>query len=275
LPVLGTLQVGNFQIAVVVISVLAMVAFHRDHKVMGGALLAFAVLSKLSPGVLGIVLLGQRRFRSAAWTAGFGVFFLALSVLTIGVNPLRSFLTYTLARISSGEAFAFLAHGPFNILVNMAPFGLPFKLQLIGLDVGDPWVLARRIGHAYTVVLIILAIVATRRLGDRRTQAMTWMSLLVLAALQSPFAPAYVTVGFLWATTLMAVEVHRLRDGIALVLLWFLLTVKLPISNLPLLAVYSLLQSALGIGVLIWLIVRTARLPESLAPTRAGVAVAV
>jgi hypothetical protein len=77
LPVLGTLQIGNFQIAVVMLSILAMVAFHQDRNVIGGALLAFAILSKISPGIFGVYLLSQRRFRSAAWTAGFGVFFLA------------------------------------------------------------------------------------------------------------------------------------------------------------------------------------------------------
>ena len=263
LPVLATLQIGNFQIAIVMISVLAMVAFHRDRPVIGGALLAFAILSKISPGVFGIVLLAQRRYRSAAWTAGFGVFFLALSVLTLGVNPMKSFLTYTLSRISSGETFAFMDDTPFNIFTNMAPFGLPFKLQLMGFHVGDPWAIARRIGRIYSVLLAILAIVAASRPGDRRTQALIWMSLLVLAATQSPFAPGYVTIGLLWAITLLTVEVRRLRGGIALVLLWFLLTVVPPIPNLQLFAIFSVLQSALTIGVPIWLIVRTTRLPVS------------
>lgn len=160
LPILVTLEVGNFQIAVVVISVLAMVAFERDRPALGGALLAFTILSKISPGVLGIVLLAQRRFRCAAWTAGFGVIYLALSVLTIGVDPMKSFLAYTLPRLSSGVAFAFMDDDTFSILTNMAPFGLPFKLQLLGLKMGDPWAVARRIAHVYSAVLVILSIVA-------------------------------------------------------------------------------------------------------------------
>ncbi len=258
LPVLVTLQVGNFQIAVVVISVLAMVAFERDRPALGGALLALAVLSKVSPAVLGIVLVAQRRFRCAAWTAGFGVVYLALSILTIGVEPMKSFLTYTLPRLSSGEAFAFMDDTPFSILTNMAPFGLPFKLQLIGCDVGDPWVIARRIGRMYSVALAILSILAVRRLGDRRTQALLWMSLLVLAALQSPFAPGYVTIGLLWAITVLTTEVRRLRGGISLLLLWLCITIIPPIPDPHLFAVYSVLQSALVIGVPIWLVVRAA-----------------
>lgn len=259
LPILVTLQVGNFQIAVVVISVLAMVAFDRNRPQLGGALLAFAILSKLSPGVLGIVLLAQRRFRSAAWTAGFGVLFLALSVLTIGVNPMTSFLTYTLPRLGSGEALAFLDDTAFSIITNMAPFGLPFKLQLMGLSVGDPWVLARRIGRAYSVLLALLAFVAARRSGARHGQALIWMSLLVLAALQSPFAPGYVTMGLLWAITLLAASVRGLRGGISLVLMFILLVFVPPISNLKYFAVYSILQMALTLGVPLYLILRTTR----------------
>lgn len=264
LPILVTLQIGNFQIAVVVLAVLAMVAFDRDRHALGGALLAFTILAKISPGLLGVYLLVQRRWRSAAWTAGFGVFFLALSLLTEGVNPLVSFLSPTLARISSGETFKFLDDTVFNIVTNMAPFGLPFKLGLMGIEIDDPWSVAGPIGRVYTVALLILTVIAARRNRDRRGQALTWLSLLVLAALQSPFAPGYVTIGLLWAVTLLAVEVRRPRGGVALVLLWLGLTVVLPTGDERLLAVYSVLQSLLTIGVSIWLVTRRPPHTESM-----------
>lgn len=254
LPVLGTLQIGNFQIAVVMLSILAMVAFHQDRNVIGGALLAFAILSKISPGIFGVYLLAQRRFRSAAWTAGFGVFFLLLSLLLHGVSPIQSFLTYTLTRISSGEAFSFLAEGQFNVLTNMSLFGFPFKLQLLGVAVSDPWTVARRLGRIYSVVLVLLAFFAAYRQGDRRTQALTWMSLLVLSALQSPFAPGYVIIGLLWAITLLAVEVQRARGAVTLLVLWIVLTI-VPHLSVSLLGIFSILQSAVTIGVPIWLII--------------------
>lgn len=260
LPVLATLQVGNFQVAVVVLSVLAMVAFHERREATGGALLAFTILSKISPGVLGVVLLAERRWRSAAWSAGFGALLLALSVVTLGVDPLASFFTYTIPRLGSGEVFAFMDDDPFSVITNMSPFGLPFKLQLIGLDVGDPWILARRLGRGYSVVLVALAVFAAlRRSGDRRTQAVTWMSLLVLAALQSPFAPGYTLMALLWALTLLAVEVGTLRAGVALALLWLGLVVVVPWSDLSLFAAHSVLQSALAVAVPVWLILRPRR----------------
>ena len=264
LPVLVTLQVGNFQIAVIVLSVLAMVAFHKGRDATGGALLAFTILSKISPGVLGVVLLAQRRWRSAAWSAGFGAIFLALSALTLGVNPIESFFTFMLPRLGSGEVFAFMDDDPFSVLTNMSPFGLPFKLQLMGLDVGDPWVLGRRLGRGYSVVLVVLAVLAAvRRPGGRRTQAVTWMSLLVLAALQSPFAPGYTLIALLWAITLLVVEVDTVRGGIALVLLWLGLVVVVPWSDLSLFAAHSIVQSTLAVGVPVWLIFRAARRPVS------------
>ena len=266
LPVLATLQIGNFQIAVVSLAVLAMVAFHRDRPALGGALLAFAILSKISPGILGIVLLAQRRWRSALWTAAFGVLWLALSVLTLGVQPMRAFLTYTLGRLSSGAAFGFLDDTLFNITTNLAPFGLPFKLQLIGLDVGDPWVLARRMGRVYTVALVTLAAIASRHSRDRRSQAMMWLSLVVLAALQSPFAPAYVAIGLLWAITLLSVEIRNIVSGFFLVSLWLLLTVFPPVPDPTMLAILSVLRSLFTLALPAWLIVRAARQPAPPAP---------
>lgn len=258
IPVLVTLQVGNFQVAAVMLSVLAMVAFHEDRPALGGALLAFAILSKLSPGVLGIVLLAQRRWLAAAWSAGFGLVFVALSLAVHGVEPMTSFLTYTLPRLGSGEAFGFMDDDALSLVTNMAAFGLPFKLELMGFDAGEPWVVGRWLGRAYSIVLIVVVGVVARQRGDRRSQALIWMSLVVLAALQSPFAPGYTLIGLLWAITLLGAEVRGFRGGVALVLLWLVLTVVPPI-DVPALAGYSVLQSALAMGVPLWLIVRAVR----------------
>lgn len=263
LPILITFQIGNFQIATVVLSVLAMVALYRGRSATGGMLLALTILSKVSPGILGVVLLVQRRIRSAAITAGFGVFLLALSVLRFGTKPIKAFLTYALPRLSSGRAFPFMETEA-GILTNMSPFGIPFKLRLLGLDVGDPWHIARRIAQIYTVGLIVLAICAARRRPDRLGQAITWMALLVLAALQSPFAPGYVTIGLLWATTLLAVEVRSRRGGIGLVLLWLIVLVVPPGLRPATLAVQSMVQTAVTIAFSVWLIVRRPRSPEPL-----------
>lgn len=268
IPILITLQIGNFQLATVVLSILAMVALDRGRSATGGALLALTILSKVSPGILGVVLLTQRRLRSAAITAGFGVLLFALSVLRFGTKPVRAFLTYALPRLSSGRAFPFMDTDS-GILTNMSPFGIPFKLHFLGLDIGDPWHVARRIAQVYTVGLVLLAITVARRQGDRRDRALTWMALLVLAALQSPFAPGYVTIGLVWAMTLLAVEVRSVPGAIGVAFLGLFILFTPPGVRPETMALQSMVQTALTIGVSAWLIVRRPRMAfENATPER-------
>ena len=265
LPILITLQIGNFQLAAVTFALVAMVALERGRAATGGALFALTILAKISPGILGVVLLAQRRFRDAALTAAFGVVLLALAVLLFGRDPMVSFVTYALPRLNSGAAFPFM-DTPSGILTNQSPFGVVFKLRLLGLDVGDPWRLAPRIAHAYTLALVLLATLAARRPGDRRERAVTWMSLLVLSALQSPFCPAYATLGLLWATTLLAVEVRRLLGAMGLIALWLMILVVPPWLSVEVRVVQSMVQTAVILGVCGWLVARAPRGPDASSP---------
>lgn len=257
-PFLVTLQIGNFHLAATVLAVLAMVALDRGRAKTGGALLAMAILSKIAPGLLGVVLLVQRRFREAAFAAGFGALLLALALLAFGTNPAWSFVTTALPRLSSGEAFPFM-DTPYGIATNMAPFGVPFKLQVLGVETGDPWQIGRVVARVYTIGLVILAIIAARRLGDRRDQAIRWMALLTLASFQSPFAPAYSTIGLLWATTLLAVEVRRAREAVAVIALWPAILFAPLGQSVETFATISMAQTALTIGVSVWLVARAPR----------------
>lgn len=268
-PILVMLQIGNFHPAAVVLAVLAMVAFDRRRPAVGGALLAFTILAKVSPGILGVVLLVQRRWREAAYTAAFGALLLAISVLRFGVQPLRSFVTYALPRLSSGTAFPFMATAS-GIRTNVSPFGIPFKLQLLGVDVGDPNVLARGIGHVHTLGVVLLAVIAARRGGDRREQALRWMALLVVAALQSPFAPGYIAIGIIWATTLLIVEVRGPLPAVALIALWPALLLSPPGLQPSAQAILGILQTALCVAVSVWLIARSPAADASLVPSEAA-----
>lgn len=257
-PILLTLQIGNFHLAATVLSVLAMVALAGGRSATGGALLAMAILSKISPGILGIVLLVQRRVRASVLAAGFGALLLALSLLLFGTDPIRSFITTALPHLSTGAAFPFMDTEA-GIATNMSPFGIPFKLKLLGFDVGDPWHLGPWVSRVYTIGLLLLAVASARRRGDRRDQAIRWMSLLVLAAMQSPFSPAYSTFALLWATTLLSVEVQRTRDAVALIALWPAILYGGQGLDPLAQATLSIAQTALIVGVSAWLVVRPAR----------------
>ncbi len=93
------------------------------------------------------------------------------------------------------------------------------------------------------------------------------MSLLVLAALQSPFAPGYTLIALLWAITLLATEVRTLHGGLGLVLLWLGLAVVVPWPDLSMFAAHSILQSVLAVVVPVWLIFRAGLRPDA---SRAG-----
>ena len=105
----------------------------------------------------------------------------------------------------------------------------------------------------------LLAVASARRRGDRRDQAIRWMSLLVLAAMQSPFSPAYSTFALLWATTLLSVEVQRTRDAVALIALWPAILYGGQGLDPLAQATLSIAQTALIVGVSAWLVVRPAR----------------
>jgi hypothetical protein len=258
LPILVTLQIGNFHLAATVLSLLAMVALERHRAAMGGALLATTILSKISPGILGIVLLLQRRFREALWAAGFSVLFFVLSLLCFGTKPIVFFLTFALPRLNAGTAFPFMDTVT-GIITNTSPFGIPFKLKFLGFEIGDPWHIGPQVAHIYTFGLLMVAIVGAWCRGDRRDQAIRWMSLLVLAAMQSPFCPAYATIALLWATSLLAVEVRRVRDAILLIALWPALLL-VPHGMAPeRQAILSIAQTALTLSVCVWLVLRTPR----------------
>ena len=214
-PTIISLQVGNVHFALMALSIVAMVAFERQHHALGGALLALVILAKISPGVLALYLVLQKRWRPVLWTAGFGVVWSAIALAAFGMRPFVAFVTYELPRLNTGAALEFFSDNVREIASNMAPFGLPLKLQGMGLDLGDPWVLSGRIGLVYTLVLVGLVVVAARRRADPLLRAGLWLAILTLGALRSPFAPPYVILTGLWLFTLWAAEVRSVRGAVA------------------------------------------------------------
>ena len=266
---LVTLQIGNAHLTVTVMAALAMVAFDRGRLGVGGALLAMATLSKISPGILGIVLLARGEWRAAAWTAAWGVVLVAVSAAMFGVEPLQSFVTYQLPRLSSGEALAFLADDPAEIATNIAPFGIPFKLELLGAAFPDVWAAARFVGNAYTLLVVAAAVLVGRRGGDRRMQLCMWLGLLAMGALRSPFAPPYAMFGavVMWLLVLPEVRTRWQAVGWVAVLLAF--------QGIPAMepfavsAAASLVGQIVAFGAVAWVLLR-ARPPRDAAEPRAA-----
>lgn len=247
IPTQGTLQAGNVHLAVMVAAMLALVAFETRRPALGGALLAVAILTKISPGLLLLVLLVRGRFREILWTVGFALVFSGVGVLCFGPAPFVAFVSYELPRLSSGEALTFLA-GPDSVPINLAPFGIPFKLAALGVDVGDPWVAARRISGVFSALLVGVALVAARGPRDRGAMAGMWAALLTLASLRSPLAPGYVTFALLWLLCVRADEVRGPRQALVVAGIWVFLTV--PLRGSPTSVVlYTMVQQVVIVGV--------------------------
>ena len=265
IPMLVIFQVGQAQAAVVIVSILAMLAFELRRPALGGFALALTIAAKISPGLFGIVLLVQRRWRDAAWTAAFGALLLLLSLVAYGSDPIVSWLTYTLPRLSSGEAFAeIFKHGE-SVALNLAPAGMPFKLELLGVDFDDPWAIARRVNQAFTLIVVGLAVVVGLRhraeAGEPRTsRALAWMALLFFASLRSPFAPSYVAFALLWAMTVASVEVESWRGGVGLFVLALALSIAPPLDPAGL-AVYVMVVEGAVLVFALALILRGAASP--------------
>jgi hypothetical protein len=227
---MAVLQVGNVHMVVAAAAAMGMVFFEKKRPALGGALLAAAILSKISPGLLGIYLLCRRRWVDAAWTAAFGAIFTLLALLLLGAEPFVAFVSYELPRLSSGEALAFMASNARDIGFNVGPFGIPFKLQFLGLEL-DPWKAGARLGSLYTLVAVGLTITMALRAQSRQAQACAWLTILVLGGLQSSFAPLYVAFPFFWMLSLMASEQRgRLSTSIGVLAS---LVILLPLSFLP------------------------------------------
>lgn len=214
-PTLTTLQFGNFHLVAIAASVLAMLAIERGRHALGGGMLAALALCKFFPGILVLVLVFQRRWRAVLWTAGFGVFFLILTYAVLGQAVFLAFVSYHLPRLSSGATFETLFAHPDTIACNHAVYGLVQKLSLLGVpgagqstSVGASWV--------FTVVLVVVAALAARTSGKtqaangRLLSVVTWLAVVQLASLRSPFVPdTYGQFALLWMLVLLLARIER------------------------------------------------------------------
>jgi hypothetical protein len=227
LPMLSTVQKGNIQPVTIALSMLAMLLFARRRNAAGGLLLAYAVASKLYPGLLVAYLIAARRWRAVAWTAVFGVALFAGSLLDIGWAPYAAFLHH-LPGILSGEAFPAFRN-PMATALNLSVPGLVLKLKLFGVP-GMGFPAARLVGWIYTVLALWPTVLLGRRDLPASREPLAWLAVLILATLRSPFLPqSYGVFPALWLLTLIAATHAPSARTLSLtVLVWAGLNAFLP-----------------------------------------------
>lgn len=226
LSTIEALQMGNFQVMTVAVSMAAMVMFSRRRDAAGGALLGFAVASKLFPGMLLLYLAVRRAWRPVVATLLGGVVIVLLALWDMGLAPFAAFLHH-LPRLLGGEAFAAFRN-PAAVANNLSIPGLVFKLPFFGLpDMGFAGM--KVVGWIYTVIAVAVTFLMARR---GRGGPVAWITVLVVATLRSPFLPnSYAPVAALWLLTLLGAEnVVRGRALVWIGVAWLTLELLWPVD---------------------------------------------
>ena len=186
------------------------------------------MVAKIFPGMLFIYLIARRKWREVAWTTAAGIALTVLAFLVVGPAPFRAFFEHELPRLSSGEAFAQPLSREFAVARNMAPFGIPLKLGVLGVA-GMTMGVGRVVSLAYLLGIVGLAIWAGRLRPRSGTEAASvWLSLVSLGTLASPFAPGnYVLVSLVW---IVCINRELFRPTIA-VIVWLLVSLPFLVSR--------------------------------------------
>lgn len=267
-PILVTLQVGNFQLAAIAMSVLAMIQFERGRNALGGAMLGFAIF-KLFPGLLGIYLLVTKRWRAAIWTFAFSALYTAIAWLWLGAHPFEAFFHYQAPRIASGDAWAFLEIPGLEWVsaLNQSVPGLVLKAKILGLD-GMTRATMGTVAWVWTAIAVVLTIVAALRNASmtRLERAAVWVAVLGLATMRSPFLPDHsglIAPMWLWSL-IAAATVLTPRKTVLLVLGWLVCTAVIPVGGIELPEVHTRIVLALAIQVIalalcVWAVLRKPR----------------
>jgi len=256
MPFQATLQIGNFQLAAFAACILAMILFARDIPIAGGALLSFAIVSKIFPGILLVWLIVRRDWKAALWTAVWAAAWCGLGLAVFGPAPFSAFLGWQLPRIESGEAFPMLTRGGVQIAINHSITGAVLKLAALGVP-AMTLVTARIASWLWTLGLLAAVVWVGRGSSlTRLQQACCWLALLGLASLRSPFVPQeYAFLGPVWLLPLLAAgwgSRSRVRLFVvgAFVVLAALLPHDTPVPP-PVFCTITTLQQIAGVTVLL------------------------
>ena len=264
---LSVFQYTQFHLAAIALAIAAMVGFEKQRNVLGGALLAFAILGKIFPGFLLILLLAEKRWKPLAWTFIFGVAFTLVALAVLGTAPFSAFISYQLPRLQSFSAFDFIDVWPeirFELITaNVSPYGQIVRLGEMGVPGMTPMV-ASGFNSLFTVTLIGLTLVAPRHLGSRVRRAQVWLAVLGLASMASPGAWGdYITLPAMWLLTALAVNASANRKlavgfGICWIFFYFLLGL-VPLGTFPppgITYTLSTISFLLLVGLLGWVVLR-------------------
>jgi hypothetical protein len=200
LGVFTTIQGGNAQLFFFAIAMLGMLAFERGWAAAGGLLLGYAVVGKMFPGLLVLYLIVRRDWRAVAWTTAWAAGLTLLTLADVGWAPFEAF-RHHLPKLLSGEAFPMLLFpGPSDVSLSVP--GLILKLRRFG-GPEFPVDALRITGWIFSAVIVWITVRLALRPVAPRLEPLTWLVVLGLAALRSPFLPPYGVFPGVWVATIL------------------------------------------------------------------------
>jgi len=266
-PTLQNFQLGQFHTSTMALALAGMLAFETRRLGLGGGLLAAAVVTKIYPAVLLLLLLFQRRWRdlgtTLAWIAVLGISGLAL----LGAAPHRAFFDH-LPHLLDGAAFdsPFWDPNTRDVMtaIKIGVSEIPGRLRLLGVTL-IPAELGSWLSHALGIGILALVWRAGRRTTSRSHSVILWLALLNLVVLQGPAAFIdYVPATSLWLLSFVSLEMAwNPRIAIWLTVCWAQLSTLLgsfPTPSYPSnaqVAASSLLVTTLVLGLNLWCAMRT------------------
>jgi hypothetical protein len=103
-PIVFNLQWGQAHLLVVAASAVAMMQFARARTLSGAVLLAFAIASKVFPGLLLVHLAVRRQWRAILATLGVLAAMAAVAAVVLGTGPFAMFFSHHLPQMASVDA---------------------------------------------------------------------------------------------------------------------------------------------------------------------------
>jgi alpha-1,2-mannosyltransferase len=204
-PLLDSVYFGQLNALLVLLSVLAVLAWQRGRAGPAGLFLALAIAIKPAPLVLVPFFIWRRQWRPLAWTAG-GLLALFVATLLVGWGPRWGEFVVVLGPLGRGTAF----------VDNMSLNGFLLRLwrpELSGLPIEPlpPWFLAVwYVLEAAVFGIVLLAIRRSRGAEPLRT----WTQVAILLAVVPMLEPYAWYHHYVFLVPALVVGIRLARIGV-------------------------------------------------------------
>lgn len=217
IPLQNNFLFGQMYLVLFFLLVEGWMAYRNESLWKMGIFWSLAIGLKLSPIFIVGWLVVQKKWKALIYLAGIGFLFLTLSVIGSGWEVWEFYLSHVLSKSGAGE-----------ITTEYVQNYQSFHMLLKGLLGESPRIFSSLV-FGYKLVLIVLAIIASRKETNELKLIGTW---LLIGILISPYGSTYSLLFLIFASAFLMTNWGKNKrvNGLALVLLF--LSCNLPVQFL-------------------------------------------